>query len=151
MHRLTATLAAGLQALGFARTNASFFDTLTLETGFNTDAIHAAATARGINLRHISATRVGISLDETASRADVVALWEVFTQGKPLPAELDFDKLEAAAQDAFPAALARASEYLTHPVFNTHHAEHEMLRYLRMLADKDLALDRTMIPLARAR
>ncbi|EYS90281.1 glycine dehydrogenase [Cupriavidus sp. SK-4] len=147
VHRLTATLAAGLQALGFARTNASFFDTLTLETGFNTDAIHAAATARGINLRHISATRVGISLDETASRADVIALWEVFTQGKPLPAELDFDKLEAATQDAFPAALARTSEYLTHPVFNTHHAEHEMLRYLRMLADKDLALDRTMIPL----
>ncbi|AQV96028.1 glycine dehydrogenase (aminomethyl-transferring) [Cupriavidus necator] len=147
VHRLTATLAAGLQALGFARTNASFFDTLTLETGFNTDAIHAAATARGINLRHISATRVGISLDETACRADVVALWEVFMQGKPLPAEVDFDKLEAATQDAFPPALARTSEYLTHPVFNTHHAEHEMLRYLRMLADKDLALDRTMIPL----
>ncbi|MDK3024883.1 aminomethyl-transferring glycine dehydrogenase [Cupriavidus taiwanensis] len=147
VHRLTATLAAGLQALGFARTNASFFDTLTLETGFNTDAIHAAATARGINLRHAGATRVGISLDETATRADVIALWEIFTQGKPLPAEVDFDKLEAAVQDAFPPALARSSQYLTHPVFNTHHAEHEMLRYLRMLADKDLALDRTMIPL----
>lgn len=147
VHRLTATLAAGLEKLGFARTNASFFDTLTLETGFNTDAIHAAATARGINLRHISATRVGISLDETATRADVVALWEVFMQGKPLPADVDFDKLEAVAQDGFPPELARTSEYLTHPVFNTHHAEHEMLRYLRMLADKDLALDRTMIPL----
>ncbi|SPR98673.1 aminomethyl-transferring glycine dehydrogenase [Cupriavidus taiwanensis] len=147
VHRLTATLAAGLEALGFARTNASFFDTLTLETGFNTDAIHAAATARGINLRHAGATRVGISLDETATRADVVALWEVFMQGKPLPAEVDFDKLEAVAHDAFPPALARTSAYLTHPVFNTHHAEHEMLRYLRMLADKDLALDRTMIPL----
>ncbi|PVY69932.1 glycine dehydrogenase (decarboxylating) [Cupriavidus alkaliphilus] len=146
VHRLTATLAAGLQALGFARTNACFFDTLTLETGFNTDAIHAAATARGINLRHAGATRVGISLDETATRADVIALWEIFTQGKPLPAEVDFDKLEAAAQDAFPPVLARTSAYLTHPVFNTHHAEHEMLRYLRMLADKDLALDRTMIP-----
>ncbi|CAJ94678.1 aminomethyl-transferring glycine dehydrogenase [Cupriavidus necator] len=147
VHRLTATLAAGLEKLGFARTNASFFDTLTLETGFNTDAIHAAATARGINLRHISATRVGISLDETATRADVVALWEVFMQGKPLPADVDFDKLEAVAQDGFPSELARTGEYLTHPVFNTHHAEHEMLRYLRMLADKDLALDRTMIPL----
>ncbi|NUT13194.1 MAG: aminomethyl-transferring glycine dehydrogenase [Cupriavidus sp.] len=147
VHRLTATLAAGLQALGFARTNATFFDTLTLETGFNTEAIHAAATARGINLRHAGATRVGISLDETATRDDVVALWEIFTQGKPLPEGLDFDKIEAATQDAFPAELARASAYLTHPVFNTHHAEHEMLRYLRMLADKDLALDRTMIPL----
>ncbi|MFS8976532.1 aminomethyl-transferring glycine dehydrogenase [Cupriavidus necator] len=147
VHRLTATLAAGLEALGFTRTNATFFDTLTVETGFNTEAIHAAATARSINLRHVSATRVGISLDETATRADVVALWEVFTQGKPLPAGLDFDKLEAATQDAYPAELARTSEYLMHPVFNTHHAEHEMLRYLRMLADKDLALDRTMIPL----
>ncbi|SOZ36523.1 aminomethyl-transferring glycine dehydrogenase [Cupriavidus neocaledonicus] len=147
VHRLTATLAAGLEQLGFARTNATFFDTLTLETGFNTEAIHAAATARGINLRHAGATRVGISLDETATRDDVVALWEIFTQGKPLPAGLDFDKLEGAAGDAFPAELARTSAYLTHPVFNTHHAEHEMLRYLRMLADKDLALDRTMIPL----
>ncbi|QYY31512.1 MULTISPECIES: aminomethyl-transferring glycine dehydrogenase [Cupriavidus] len=147
VHRLTATLAAGLQTLGFTRTNATFFDTLTFETGFNTDAIHAAATARGINLRHAGATRIGVSLDETATRDDVVALWEIFSHGKPLPASLTFDAIEAAAEDAFPANLARTSAYLTHPVFNTHHAEHEMLRYLRMLADKDLALDRTMIPL----
>jgi len=147
VHRLTATLAAGLQTLGFTRTNATFFDTLTFETGFNTEAIHAAATARGINLRHAGATRIGVSLDETATRDDVVALWEIFSFGKPLPASLTFDAIEAAADDAFPAGLARTSEYLTHPVFNTHHAEHEMLRYLRMLADKDLALDRTMIPL----
>ncbi|AOY98064.1 glycine dehydrogenase (aminomethyl-transferring) [Cupriavidus sp. USMAHM13] len=147
VHRLTATLAAGLEALGFARANATFFDTLTLETGFNTEAIHAAASARGINLRHAGATRVGVSLDETATREDVIALWEIFSHGKPLPASLAFDAIEAAAQDAFPDGLARQSAYLTHPVFNTHHAEHEMLRYLRMLADKDLALDRTMIPL----
>ncbi|MGO4327792.1 aminomethyl-transferring glycine dehydrogenase [Cupriavidus sp. 2TAF22] len=144
VHRLAATLAAGLEVLGYTRTNATFFDTLTLVTGFNTEAIHAAATARGINLRHAGANRIGISLDETTSREDVIALWEIFAHGKPVPG---FDALEAAAQDAFPAALARQSAYLTHPVFNTHHAEHEMLRYLRMLADKDLALDRTMIPL----
>ncbi|NUA30165.1 aminomethyl-transferring glycine dehydrogenase [Cupriavidus basilensis] len=144
VHRLTATLAGGLEQLGYARTNATFFDTLTLETGFNTEALHASATARGINLRHAGATRIGISLDETASREDVVTLLEIFAHGKPVPS---FDALEAAAQDAFPAGLARQSAYLTHPVFNTHHAEHEMLRYLRMLADKDLALDRTMIPL----
>ncbi|MBB1632757.1 aminomethyl-transferring glycine dehydrogenase [Cupriavidus sp. UME77] len=144
VHRLTATLAGGLEQLGYTRTNATFFDTLTLETGFNTEALHASATARGINLRHAGATRIGISLDETASREDVVALLEIFAHGKPVPS---FDALEAAAQDAFPAGLARQSAYLTHPVFNTHHAEHEMLRYLRMLADKDLALDRTMIPL----
>ncbi|MHA7682289.1 aminomethyl-transferring glycine dehydrogenase [Cupriavidus sp. PET2-C1] len=144
VHRLTATLAGGLEQLGYARTNATFFDTLTVETGFNTEALHASATARGINLRHAGATRIGISLDETASREDVIALLEIFAHGKPVPG---FDALEAAALDAFPAGLARQSTYLTHPVFNTHHAEHEMLRYLRMLADKDLALDRTMIPL----
>lgn len=144
VHRLTATLAGGLQQLGYARTNADYFDTLTLETGFNTEALHASATARGINLRHAGATRIGISLDETTSREDVVTLLEIFAHGKPVP---DFDALEAAAQDAYPAGLARQSAYLTHPVFNTHHAEHEMLRYLRMLAGKDLALDRTMIPL----
>ncbi|MCY0856969.1 aminomethyl-transferring glycine dehydrogenase [Cupriavidus sp. D39] len=144
VHRLAATLAGGLEQLGYARTNATYFDTLTLETGFNTEAIHASATARGINLRHAGATRIGISLDETTSREDVVALLEIFAHGKPVP---DFDVLEAAALDAYPAGLARQSAYLTHPVFNTHHAEHEMLRYLRMLADKDLALDRTMIPL----
>ncbi|MBO4122005.1 aminomethyl-transferring glycine dehydrogenase [Cupriavidus gilardii] len=144
VHRLTATLAGGLQALGYARTNASFFDTLTIETGAATEAIHAAAAARRINLRRAGAAHVGISLDETTTRDDVVALWEVFAQGKPVPA---FDAIEAAAADGYPAELSRQSAYLTHPVFNTHHAEHEMLRYLRMLADKDLALDRTMIPL----
>ncbi|CAG2149941.1 aminomethyl-transferring glycine dehydrogenase [Cupriavidus plantarum] len=144
VHRLTATLAAGLKALGHTPLNETFFDTLTFETGFNTEAIHAAATSHGINLRHAGATRIGVSLDETATRADVVTLWEIFAHGKPLP---DFDAIEATVSDGFPEALARQSAYLTHPVFNTHHAEHEMLRYLRMLADKDLALDRTMIPL----
>ncbi|AVA37435.1 MULTISPECIES: aminomethyl-transferring glycine dehydrogenase [Cupriavidus] len=144
VHRLTATLAAGLKTLGHTRLNATFFDTLTLETGFNTEAFHASATARGINLRHVDATRIGISFDETASRDDVIALWEIFAHGKAVP---DFDTIEASVQDGFPATLARQSAYLTHPVFNTHHAEHEMLRYLRALADKDLALDRTMIPL----
>ncbi len=144
VHRLTATLAGGLQALGYARSNETFFDTLTIETGAATEAIHAAAAARRLNLRRAGATHVGISLDETTTRDDVVALWEIFAQGKQVPA---FDVLEAAADDGYPAALSRQSAYLTHPVFNTHHAEHEMLRYLRMLADKDLALDRTMIPL----
>lgn len=144
VHRLTATLAAGLQTLGFARINDRFFDTLTLETGAATEAIHAAAAARRVNLRRAGTTRVGISLDETTTRADVIALWEIFAQGNTVP---DFDALEAVAGEGYPAELARQSAYLTHPVFNTHHAEHEMLRYLRMLADKDLALDRTMIPL----
>jgi glycine dehydrogenase len=144
VHRLTATLAGGLEALGITRVNGSFFDTLTLETGAATEAIHAAAAKASINLRRVSATRIGVSLDETTARADVEMLWSLFAQGQPVPS---FEAQEAAADDAFPASLVRTSAYLTHPVFNRYHAEHEMLRYLRALADKDLALDRTMIPL----
>lgn len=144
VHRLTATLASGLDALGIRRVNDTFFDTLTLETGEATAAIHHAAASRSINLRRAGTTRIGISFDETTTRGDVIALWELFAQGKAVP---DFDEQEAAVQRRYPAKLARASTYLTHPVFNTHHSEHEMLRYMRALADKDLALDRTMIPL----
>lgn len=149
VHRMTATLASGFDALGIRRINHSFFDTLTLETGEATAAIHHAAASRSINLRRVSAAGIdmsciGISLDETTTRDDVVALWELFAQGRAVP---DFDQQEAAAQMGYPAKLTRSSAYLTHPVFNTHHSEHEMLRYMRALADKDLALDRTMIPL----
>jgi glycine dehydrogenase len=144
VHRLTAALANGLESLGVKRINKTFFDTLTLETGAATAAIHAAAAAKSMNLRQVGATRVGISLDETTTREDVVALWELFAQGKAVPA---FEQHEFAARESYPDVLARTTPYLTHPVFNTHHAEHEMLRYMRGLADKDLALDRTMIPL----
>ena len=142
-HRLTGTLAAGLKHMGVAIANNSFFDTLTVNVA-DAAAVHAAAQAAGYNLRQISATQVGVSLDETAARADVEALWNILGQGKAVPA---FDATEATVADAFPAALARTTSYLTHPTFNRYHAEHEMLRYLRSLADKDLALDRTMIPL----
>ncbi|MBC3808047.1 aminomethyl-transferring glycine dehydrogenase [Undibacterium seohonense] len=142
-HRLTGTLAAGLKQMGVAIANSSFFDTLTINVA-DAAALHAAAQAAGYNLRQISATQVGVSLDETATRADIEALWSILGQGKAAPA---FDATEASVADAFPAALARTTTYLTHPTFSRYHAEHEMLRYLRSLADKDLALDRTMIPL----
>ncbi len=142
-HRLTGTLAAGLKQMGVAIANTSFFDTLTINVA-DAAAVHAAAQAAGYNLRQISATQVGVSLDETTTSADVEALWTILGQGKAAPA---FDVTEASVADAFPAALARTTSYLTHPTFNRYHAEHEMLRYLRSLADKDLALDRTMIPL----
>jgi len=142
-HRLTGTLAAGLKQMGVAIANSSFFDTLTINVA-DAAAVHAAAQTAGYNLRQISATQVGVSLDETATRADIEALWAVFAQGKTTP---NFDATEATVADAFPAALARTTTYLTHPTFSRYHAEHEMLRYLRSLADKDLALDRTMIPL----
>ncbi len=142
-HRLTGTLAAGLKQMGVTIANNSFFDTLTINVA-DAAAVHVAAQAAGYNLRQISATQVGVSLDETATRADVEALWSILGQGKAAPA---FDATEASVADAFPAALVRTTTYLTHPTFNRYHAEHEMLRYLRSLADKDLALDRTMIPL----
>ena len=143
VHRYTGVLAGYLRTLGYTLTSESFFDTLTIRTD-KAEALHAAAVANGINLRKIDAQHVGVSLDETTNRDTLAALWNVFADGKPAP---DFAAVEAGVEQAFPEALARTSDYLTHPVFNRYHSETEMLRYLRSLADKDLALDRTMIPL----
>jgi glycine dehydrogenase len=158
VHRLAATLAAGLEQLGFALINATTFDTLTIEVAGRADAVHAAASARNCNLRRIDADTVGIALDETSTRADVVTLWEIFaTAGgtrrrraastAATESTLSFETVEARAPERLPAELERESGYLAHPVFSTHRTETQMLRYLRQLADKDLALDRTMIPL----
>jgi glycine dehydrogenase len=151
VHRLTKILAEGLKRVGL-QVNISFFDTLTV-SGVDAAKIHAAARAAGINLREFgsrdfgerAAKVVGIALDETATRADVQALWRLFGVSADIDA---LDREIDAGQDAsIPAGLRRQSPFLTHPVFNAHHSEHEMLRYMRALADKDLALDRTMIPL----
>ncbi|MCX7514148.1 aminomethyl-transferring glycine dehydrogenase [Frateuria sp. STR12] len=139
VHRLAAILAAALGQGGVA-VGRDFFDTLHV-TGIDAKAILAKAEAARINLRRLDDKSVGISLDETTTRADVVALAGLFG------AQADVDALDAATSDALPAAVARKSDFLTHPVFNTHHSEHELLRYMRALADKDLAMDRTMIPL----
>ncbi|MDY0973605.1 aminomethyl-transferring glycine dehydrogenase [Massilia sp. CFBP9012] len=146
VHRQTTILAAGLQQLGFELANKTFFDTVTVRVQ-DAAAIHQQANARGLNLRQIDAATVGISLDETVTRDDLASLFAVFGNGNGNGKSVDLDQLDAGVADAFPAALARTSAYLTHPTFNRYHAEHEMLRYLRALADKDLALDRTMIPL----
>ncbi|MFX1723572.1 aminomethyl-transferring glycine dehydrogenase [Stenotrophomonas sp. AS1] len=138
-HRLAAILASALRAAG-VNVGEHFFDTLHVKD-VDAKAIHAKAAAARINLRAIDSDAVGISLDETTTRADIVALGQLFG------ATVDVDALDAATADALPAGLVRTSEFLTHPVFNTHHSEHELLRYLRSLADKDLAMDRTMIPL----
>ncbi len=138
-HRLASILAAALRGAG-VNVGEHFFDTLHIKD-IDAKAIHAKAAAARINLRAIDSEAVGISLDETATRADIVALGQLFG------ANVDVDALDAATADALPAGLVRTSAFLTHPVFNTHHSEHELLRYLRSLADKDLAMDRTMIPL----
>jgi glycine dehydrogenase len=144
VHRLTGVLAAGLKKLGFTMINDSFFDTLTIATGGRTGEIHARSDGKA-NLRHIDATRIGISLDERSTRADVSLLWQIFSpEGTTLP---DFATLESSVEDAYSAALRRTSAFLAHPTFNRYHSETEMLRYLRRLADRDIALDRAMIPL----
>ncbi|MBA4344627.1 MAG: glycine dehydrogenase (aminomethyl-transferring) [Methylibium sp.] len=141
----TAMLAQGLTELGRKVLTPQAFDTLTIETGADTDRILAAALAAGANLRRVSDQHLGVSLDETSTQADVAALWSWFASpGQKLPELAGFAK---GVDSLIPPALRRSSPFLTHPVFNRYHSETEMLRYLRSLADKDLALDRSMIPL----
>ncbi|MDP2008182.1 MAG: aminomethyl-transferring glycine dehydrogenase [Rubrivivax sp.] len=144
----TAVLAQGLHTLGVKVVNACAFDTLTLDTGAATAEIAARAVAQGMNLRRYREwgdTMLGISLDETTTRDDIRALWALFAApGQALPA---FEAFEKGIEPMIPPAMRRSSAYLTHPVFNTHHSETQMLRYIRSLSDKDLALDRSMIPL----
>jgi glycine dehydrogenase len=145
VHRLTSVLDTGLKKLGLTVVNDSFFDTLTLVTGERTSAVHEAAVARDANLRRINGDLVGVSLDETSTRDDVKLLWSICAPtGAALP---DFEGIEAGIDDGYAATLMRTSAYLTHPTFNRYHSETEMMRYLRRLADKDIALDRAMIPL----
>jgi glycine dehydrogenase len=149
VHALTAKLAAGLVSLGFKVGPAQFFDTITVHTGQFTEQIHQAAVAVGINLRHLHTvaghepagpeTTLAISLDETSTQALVETLWSCFGQ-TPNFADVTYD-------EALPANLLRTTPILTHPVFHQYHSETELLRYMRRLADRDLALDRAMIPL----
>jgi glycine dehydrogenase len=149
VHRLTATLADGLSRLGLQIENETAFDTLSVKLhGGGAERAHAAARERQCNLRQIDADTVGISLDETSTRHDVIQLWEIFAAAsEAAAAPPDFAATEAATTQRLPPTLLRRSPYLTHPVFNTYHSETRMLRYLTRLAGKDLALDRTMIPL----
>ncbi|HNJ83132.1 MAG TPA: aminomethyl-transferring glycine dehydrogenase, partial [Piscinibacter sp.] len=140
----TAVLAAGLKQLGAAVSDAAAFDTVCVATGAKTEAVLQTARDAGINLRRASADAVGITLDETTTREDISLLWSLFALGQALP---EFAPFEAGVKPLIPLSLARSSAFLTHPVFNRYHSETEMLRYLRSLADKDLALDRSMIPL----
>ncbi|GAB4087764.1 aminomethyl-transferring glycine dehydrogenase [Hydrogenophaga soli] len=150
VERYTAILAAGLKQLGVKLLHGTAFDTLTLDLGSAeaAQAVHAKAVAAGINLRRFTGGRagfVGISLDETTTRDDLTGLWTLFAApGAALPT---VQALEATATPLVPESLRRTSAYLTHPVFNSYHSETGMLRYLRLLSDKDLALDRSMIPL----
>jgi glycine dehydrogenase len=141
----TAILGKGLQQLGFQPRGSAFFDTLSLHTGEATDALIAKGHSLRANLRKHWGEYICISLDETTTREDLVLLWSIFAKpGQPVP---DVSAFEQGVEPAIPKELRRTSVFLTHPVFNTHHSETGMLRYLRALADQDLALDRSMIPL----
>ena len=145
--RYTAVLAAGLKSLGCDLLYATAFDTLTVQAGSVAAAQAIAQKARdaSANLRLLRKTCIGISLDETTTRADIELLWSFFAADKQaLPQLAD---LQDSASTLIPSSLRRTSNFLTHPVFNTYHSETGMLRYIRMLGDKDLALDRSMIPL----
>ncbi|HCE4731514.1 glycine dehydrogenase (aminomethyl-transferring) [Vibrio parahaemolyticus] len=143
-HHMTAILAAGLTKGGFELAHNSFFDTITINTGEKTQDLYTIALAADINLRVLSG-KLGISLDETTTVADVEALFAVFGVKEDVAAL----STEIAGNEfaAIPEALRRTSEYLTHPVFNTYHSETQMMRYLKQLENKDFSLTHGMIPL----
>jgi glycine dehydrogenase len=141
-HHLAALCAAGLTRHGHTPVNDTFFDTLTLRVD-DGDAVVSAAVALGVNLRRVDDHHVGIAFDETSTSDTVATVWAAFgADGEPL------DLSPALDDDAgIPASAQRTSDYLTHPVFSSHRSETDMLRYLRRLSDRDVALDRAMIPL----
>jgi len=157
IHRLAALLAAGLAQAGFAVSSERFFDTVQVETGEHTAELLAACAAAGYDLRQVSDSVLGISVDETTTRRDVSALLGLFGPGDDISELLsafdagddlaELDTRVALAGGAIPAELLRDDAILTHPVFNAHHTEHEMLRYLKRLQNRDLALDHSMISL----
>jgi glycine dehydrogenase len=134
-HRMAALLATALEVEG------ELFDTITVRTPAAADVVEKARLA-GVDLRLVDDSTIGISTDETTTRAHLDVVVEAF--GKP---KQDWDALDASTPDRLSENLARTTPYLTHEVFRTHHSETAMLRYLRKLSDQDLALDRTMIPL----
>ncbi len=139
IHRKTVRLAKGLEKLGFNISPERFFDTITVEVGALQGVILNAAVANNVNLRKIGTDRIGISLDERTRPPIVEAVWRAFGGDmKADPSDQEY---------RLPATHLRQTPYLTHPVFHMNRAESEMTRYMRRLADRDLALDRAMIPL----
>ena len=145
VHRMTRIMVAGLEQLGFEPVPDAFFDTVTVRISGQAQRIAARAREARINLFVADWDHLRISFDETTNRDNLVALWEVFD---PHATEkLDIDKIDTGLSECIPYALRRKSRFMTHPVFNRHHTETEMMRYLRRLASKDIALNRSMIPL----
>ena len=140
VHRKTVRLAKGLESLGFTVSPEAFFDTITIDVGDRQQEILQAAVDNGINLRRVSTDRIGISLDEKTYPETIEAVWRAF--GGDMK-----DDSTTSRDYRLPESALRESEYLTHPIFHQNRAEAEITRYMRRLADRDLALDRSMIPL----
>ncbi len=139
IHRKTVRLANGLESAGFKVDPKAFFDTITVDVGPLQAAVMKSAVDEGVNLRKVGERRVGITLDERTRPATIEAVWRAFG--------ITRKDDEFAPEYRVPVAMHRKSEYLTHPIFHMNRAETEMMRYMRRLADRDLALDRAMIPL----
>ena len=145
VHRLLEIFAAGLRRLGYQIVTTCFFDTLTLHVPNRARPLAARAREAGINLRVVNSDHLGISFDETITRVTVRSLWRVFA--RDADEDLHFDRLDKELLDCIPEGLRRTTPILSHPVFSRYHSETEMMRYMRRLARRDIALDRAMIPL----
>ncbi|WP_377288896.1 aminomethyl-transferring glycine dehydrogenase [Rhizobium sp. SG2393] len=139
VHKKTVRLAMGLEKLGYRVEPEAFFDTITVDVGKLQGIILKTAVAEGVNLRKIGDDRIGISLDERSRPVTLEAVWRAFGG--------DFEVSAFDPEYRLPENLLRTTDYLTHPIFHMNRAESEMTRYIRRLADRDLALDRAMIPL----
>ena len=146
IYRLTNILASGIKKLGIPLVNGSWFDTLTLSVGDQQQAIVSRAVAKGINLRPIDEDKIGINLDETTTSEDVTELWCILSNNTVDFTVAEIDNSEQMAT-GIPAHQRRSSDFMTHPVFNRHHSETQMLRYLKQLENKDIALNHSMIAL----
>jgi glycine dehydrogenase len=141
VNRMAAVLAAGLRRGGVEVVHEHFFDTVLARVPGRAAAVVAAARELGVNLRLVDVDHVGIACAEPTTRAHLSLVWQAFG------VSADADELDLSTSDTVPGGLVRTSEFLTHPVFSAHRSETALLRYLRALSDKDVALDRSMIPL----
>jgi glycine dehydrogenase len=146
VHRLARVLETALAALGLRQLNPHYFDTIVVEVP-SAGAVREQALRRGINLRYVDDRTIAIALNETAGLGDVADVVSAFAEAVGKPSAPDVEAIAAGVDDGFPTALRRASAYLTHPVFNTHRSETQMMRYIRSLERKDVGLDTSMIPL----
>ena len=148
VNALARLLSEGLEALGFKQLNKQYFDTLKVDAGGLGEQLRAIAEEKNTNFRYFSTGHVGISLDETTQPADIQEILNIFSEASGKNRSVsNLDSSGGEIEVAFPEGLKRTSGFLTHPVFNTHHTEHELLRYMKWLENKDLSLVHSMISL----